>query len=247
MELTVLGCAGGYPGPEAACSGYLLSEADHHVWIDAGTGTLPQLLRYRALSELDAVWISHLHADHCSDLLGAFHYLAYGPDPRGTRLPMYGPPGLASAMDPLIDEPGGLAEVFEVRELADGMSFDCGPIGLRAVEVPHSIPTFALRAQSGGSIMSYSSDCGGDPAVTAVARDADLFVCEAFNAAGDTRFTSVKSPQEAGRYAALGGARRLLLTHLPPGADPDRARREAATCYDGPITVAGQGAVYKVG
>src|SRR5436190_1050757 len=75
MELRVLGCAGGWPAAGRACSGYLAGDGRTRVWLDAGAGTLAELVRHTALAGVDALWISHLHPDHCADLGGAGLFL----------------------------------------------------------------------------------------------------------------------------------------------------------------------------
>lgn len=77
LDLTVLGCATPYPTADNPCSGYLVSCGNTHVWMDAGSGTLGPLQRYVRLDELDAIWISHLHADHSADLLTAYYGLLF--------------------------------------------------------------------------------------------------------------------------------------------------------------------------
>ncbi|MEU2630138.1 ankyrin repeat domain-containing protein [Kitasatospora sp. NPDC007106] len=81
LRLTVLGSAPPYPAADNPCSGYLVSCGGGQVWVDAGSGTLGPLQRHARLDELDAIWISHLHADHCADLLTA-HYGALYADVR---------------------------------------------------------------------------------------------------------------------------------------------------------------------
>ena len=89
LSLTVLGCATPYPSADNPCSGYLVSNGDTRLWMDAGTGTLGPLQRHTRLEDLDAIWISHLHADHSADLLTACYALLHADverDPPGTRL-----------------------------------------------------------------------------------------------------------------------------------------------------------------
>ncbi|MGO1054701.1 MBL fold metallo-hydrolase [Crossiella sp. CA198] len=246
MELRVLGCSGGWPGPGEPCSGYLLTAACRRIWLDAGTGTLPELLRHTDLHRLDALWITHLHADHCSDLAAAFHALAYGP-PRAAPLPVFGPPGLVRHLQPVLDEePAELHRVLAVTEVTDRADYLVGAVRLTAVGVEHGMPAFGVRVVAEGRILGYTGDSRSCPAITDLARDADLLLCEAFLSAPTSRpFTSVMSPEDAGRHASAGGARRLVLTHLHPGADPGLARARAAAEYDGPIEVARPGAVFQ--
>ena len=69
MELTVLGKYGPYPKAGGACSGYLVKSGRDTVLLDCGCGVLSRLLSHIDLGELTAVFISHLHFDHTSDLL----------------------------------------------------------------------------------------------------------------------------------------------------------------------------------
>jgi ribonuclease BN (tRNA processing enzyme) len=72
MRLTVLGCAGSFPGPDSACSAYLV-EADgpsgqkFHLLLDFGAGSLSALQRYASLTSIDAILLTHLHPDHVLD------------------------------------------------------------------------------------------------------------------------------------------------------------------------------------
>ena len=72
LQFTVLGCATPYPAVGNPCSGYLVASGATRIWMDAGSGTLGPLQEHARLDELDAIWISHLHADHCADLLTAY-------------------------------------------------------------------------------------------------------------------------------------------------------------------------------
>lgn len=244
MRLRVLGSAGGWPGPGLPCSGYLLEAGGQRIWVDAGSGTLVELLRHTSLAELDAIWVSHLHPDHCADLPMAWHTLAYGRS-RGAPLPVLGPAGWASSIAGLLDEPDELGTVFSVVELADGAVYEFGSVALQAVSTRHSMVTFGLRASFDGRVLSYTADSAPCEAVVEIARDADLFLCEAFLSTPDPPgFTSVMRPEDAGRAASAGGARLLVLTHLHPDADPAFAKARAGTEFSGPIEVAEQGRVF---
>ena len=67
MRLTVLGCAGSFPGPESACSAYLVEAEGFRLLLDFGTGSLSALQRYAGLRAPDAIVLSHLHCDHILD------------------------------------------------------------------------------------------------------------------------------------------------------------------------------------
>jgi ribonuclease BN (tRNA processing enzyme) len=246
IRLTVLGACGTYPAAGRACSGYLLEAATGgdtaKVWVDAGSGTLANLLRVAGLPDLTAIWISHLHVDHVSDLLTANYALRYGDlEPPPDPVPVFGPPGWAEHVRGFLNtgESEPIQGVFEVHELADGERLDLGPLKLEAVATLHSVETFGVRASAGGSTVAYSADSGPCHALGRLAEDADLFVCEAAWAEWPEDMRPVHlTPQLAGQWAAKGRARRLLLTHLRPGADPETAVARAADAYGGPVDVA---------
>src|SRR5512140_2218864 len=95
LRLVVLGSATPYASADNPCSGYLVSGGGVHIWIDAGSGTLGPLQRYVRLDELDAIWISHLHADHSADLLTAYYGALFADIRLPAPIPLYGPVGIA--------------------------------------------------------------------------------------------------------------------------------------------------------
>ena len=96
VRLVVLGCSGGYPAPNRACSGYLVETARSRIWLDAGSGTLSRLFARCSLADVDAVWLTHLHPDHWTDLPLAIHALAIGASRVEEAIAIYGPEGWAS-------------------------------------------------------------------------------------------------------------------------------------------------------
>lgn len=140
-----------------------------------------------------------------------------------------------------------MARVVDVVELTDGAQADFGGLQLEAIATVHGIETYGLRATIADRTLAYTADTGPCQALERLAAGTDLFVCESFLSPGgpfevtaETNATSL-TPEQAGQAAAAGGAARLVLTHLPPGADGGRARELAATAYGGEIEVAAQG------
>ncbi len=93
MRLTVLGCAGTFPGPRSGCSSYLVEHDGFRLLLDAGNGAVGALQRHGGLLDLDAVLLSHLHADHCVDLVAYAYARIYPPAGPPPPLPVYGPGG----------------------------------------------------------------------------------------------------------------------------------------------------------
>jgi ribonuclease BN (tRNA processing enzyme) len=236
MRLHVLGCSGSYPGPREPCSGYLLEATGKRIWLDAGGGTLAGLLSYCSLSDLDAIWISHLHPDHCTDLPLAINALVLGTK-RSEPLPVLGPTGWATHMDAFLAQPGATATAFEVIELRDRQRMTLGNLVLEAAATVHGIETYGLRASAAGLTMAYSADSGPCPALAYLSEGSDLFLCEA-GAKNPSPDAIHLTPEQAGNLAASSGARRLVLTHLLPDVDPLEARMRAARSFNGDVEVA---------
>lgn len=249
IRLTVLGACGTFPSAGRACSGYLLEGSSGgrraRVWIDTGSGTLANLLRYTSVPELDAIWVSHLHVDHMSDLPAAYYALRYGDyDPPPRPVPVYGPAGWAERMAGFItaEAPPEIEEAFQVHELRDRERVRLDPLELTAVATVHSVETYGVRASAAGATLAYSADSGPCDALLELAADVDLFLCEASwmewpDGANPIHMT----PALAGEWAARSGARRLALTHLRAGADAQKAAELAATACACQVDVATEG------
>ncbi|WP_431682840.1 MBL fold metallo-hydrolase [Kitasatospora sp. KL5] len=247
LTLTVLGSATPHPGADNPCSGYLLTHGRTRVWIDAGSGTLGPLQRHTPLDGLDAIWISHLHADHCADLLTAYYGALYADIRLAAPIPLYGPPGIADRLAHFLTNTARRSHVedaFAVTELHDGYQATHGALTLTSRAVAHGIPAFALRAEAGGRSLVYSGDTAPCTALDELAADCDLLLCEADGTPPEPGTDPVHhTPQDAGATAARARARRLVVTHVGRHTTPQQAVDLAATRYDGPIRHADPGAV----
>lgn len=237
MRLTVLGACGAWPEAGSASSGYLVEQDGFRLLLDVGYATFPRLLLRIAAEQVDAVFVSHRHPDHCADLnpLLRARRLSTTPPP---PLPVY---ALAGALDPVLAlEPQMLAGAHQARELPIGGDFEIGPFRVTAQLLPHWVPNAGIRLTAAGRSLAYTGDTGPDPRVVSLARDADLFLAEATYAdavpADSRRYLT--SASMAGQQARAAGAGRLLLTHLWPGTPPESARAAASDTYDGEIGVA---------
>ncbi len=248
MRLTVLGCSGTFPGPGSPCSGYLVEHDGFRLVLDLGNGALGELQRHCGLDEVDAVWVSHLHADHCLDLVAYSYARRYHPGGALPPLPVHGPPGLAQRLDRAYEAPpqDGLAEAFVHTELRPG-AHRIGPFAVEVAAVAHPVEAHAVRLTAGGRSLVYSGDTARSDALVALARDCDLLLCEASWASEPEPPAGIHlTGREAGEHAARAGARRLVLTHLMPFTDRQAVLAEAAGCYGGPLGLARRGDVYDV-
>jgi ribonuclease BN (tRNA processing enzyme) len=249
MELTVLGCAGSHPGAGRLCSGYLVRSGDTSLLLDAGNGSTANLQRFLALRDLDAIAISHRHVDHCIDLIGAFYALRFGPA-LDRRLPLYGPAEVHDTLTGLMSADSSMAfdDIFEHILVGDGDTVQVGPLNLRFANSLHAAPSVSTRVEVEGRTLVYSGDSAGGPDLVAIARDADLFLCEATWAgdAADYPPGIHLTARQAAQVAVEAGVRRLVLTHIAGGTDRERVLAEAREVYDGPVELAEDLAVYRL-
>jgi len=251
MRLTVVGCSGSYPGPDSPASCYLVQAADGlRTWslvLDMGNGALGVLQRYVDPLNVDAVFLSHLHADHCVDMTSYYVLRKYHPTGTQPRIPVWGPKGTAKRLAKAYDLPRtpGMREEFDFHRYGDPVTV--GPFSVEPYEVDHPVPAYGLRITAFGRTLAYSGDTGPTPVLHDLAKDADLFLCEAsFRACDDNPPGVHLTGQEAGEVAAQAGARRLVVTHVPPWHDAQTMLNEAAKAYDGPADLATMGAIYDV-
>ena len=246
MRLTVLGCAGSFPGPESACSAYLVEAEGFRLLIDFGSGSLSALQRYAGLGAVDAILLTHLHCDHMLDACTYVVVRRYAPGGPLPPLPVYAPMGAAeriSAAYSSENEP--VDDVYTFYGLQPG-TFPIGPFTVTADRVNHPIETYGVRVEHGGRVLAYSSDTAPCDALLRLAQGADLFLCEASYLDGvanppDLHLTG----GEAGEAATKADVGTLLLTHLVTAWGSEASTVEAASAaFSGPVEVVRPGARY---
>lgn len=249
MKLTVIGCAGTFPGPQSPCSSYLIEHDGFRLLVDAGNGSTGILQRTIGLLDIDAVAISHLHGDHYLDLVTYTYARRYHPDGSPGCLPVHGPSDVkehvASAFGRPVEDL--LDEVYDFHPVSGPDRLEIGPFEVELGLVNHPVETYAMRITAGGRTLAYSADTGVSDELVKVARQADLFLCEASYLEGDANPPDVHlTGREAGEHAARADVGRLLLTHLVPWGDPVRTLAEAHDVFDGDIAIASTGAEFDV-
>jgi ribonuclease BN (tRNA processing enzyme) len=252
MKLTVVGCSGSFPGPESPASCYLL-EAPHEggtfrLVLDLGNGALGALQTHVDLGAVDAVVLSHLHADHCLDLCGLYVACKYGPGGPRERIPVYGPEGTAEriAKGYDLDPNPGMTQEFDFRSFPSG-PFDLGPFQLLVSRVEHPVEAFAVKVVHGDGTLVYSGDTATCESLVSLASGCDLLLAEAsFMEGGDNPPGLHMTGREAAQVAERAGVGQLALTHIPPWNDPQAVLAEATPYFSGEVVLAEPGRTFKV-
>lgn len=213
--------------------------------LDLGSGALGPLQRHAPLTGIDAICLSHLHADHCLDLCPLWVAQVYAPDGPRPRIPVSGPDGTPERLDRAygVTEEPGMTGAFDFGTLQPGTR-QVGPFEITLARMNHPVETYGFRVAAGGRVIAYSADTGPSDALVSLARDADLLLCEASfldgpGLPGNLHMTA----KQAAQHATRAGVGHLMLTHLAPWNDRERSRAEAAAGFGGQLTLATSGLV----
>jgi ribonuclease BN (tRNA processing enzyme) len=264
MRITVLGKSPSWQDAGGACSGYLLQDGDTSVLLDCGNGVFSKLRQHIDYVDLDAVLISHLHADHFLDLIPFSYALTYAP--RQQPVPVGGYPGTDTPAHPRVIAPRGARDCFRrvvgawgnedlvenafaLEEYDAGSTVEVGTLRARFQEVPHFTTTYAIdfTSTNGSGRFTYGADCRPGDELVEVARDTDLLFVEATLPRPErTGIRGHMTAAEAGDHARRAGAARVVLTHISDELDEDLAREEGSKAFGAPVEVAREGAVYDV-
>src|ERR687894_1927490 len=219
MRLTVLGKSPSWQDAGGACSGYLLEDDGTAVLLDCGNGVFGKLRERMDYVDVDAVVISHLHADHFLDLVPYSYALTYAP--RQQPVPVHRWPGTDNPARPRLITPPGSTETFrrvvgawgnddlienafDLEEYEEDSTPEVGPLKFTFRSVPHFTETFAIRVSSanGGGELVYGADSRPSEEVVEFARGAELLIVEATLPRPErTGMRGHLTPREAGEHA----------------------------------------------
>jgi ribonuclease BN (tRNA processing enzyme) len=262
LRITILGKSPSWQDAGGACSGYLIEDGDTSVLLDCGNGVFSKLRKFRDYVELDAVVISHMHADHFLDLVPYAYALTYAP--RQQPVPVDRWPGTDNPARPHLHVPRGGRDVlrrvvgawgnedlvekaFDLHEYETTDMLEIGSLRVRFHEVPHFVETNAVdvTTTNGDGRFTFGADSRPCDELPEFAQGTDLLMLEATlprpERAGPRGHLT---PAEAGDHARRAKARRLVITHISDELDELWARNEARDAFGGPVDVAREGAVY---
>lgn len=248
----MLGKSPAWQDAGGACSGYLVEVDDQRLLLDCGNGVFAKLRAACDFTTVDAVVISHLHADHFIDLVPYSYALAYSRQAQaaGRRPTLYAPPGARETFRRITGAWQAeelIEQAFDLREYDPAAELELGSLRVAFHAVPHFVPTHAVQLREGTGRFTYGADCRPNDEIVAFARDSDLLMLEAtLEQPEDEGCRGHLTPGEAGEHARRAGARRLVLTHISGDHDLAWVLDEAQRTFGAPVELAREGAVYDV-
>lgn len=276
MRLTVVGCAGSMSGPSSSASSYLVQadgvdEAGHRrpysVLLDLGPGSMGQLLNYLDPADLDAIAISHCHADHMVDLVGMHVYRRWNPAGALGPVLTVGPSELLTRLNGVDGTPPEetYATEFSFVTAVPGSSIQVGPMTITPYAALHPVEAYGYRIEGPSehldddgrplaASLAFTGDTDVVESIAEMADGVDLLLAEAAFVEGrDTVRGMHLTGRRAGQLAAGVSTEvphapvgRLVLTHIQPWTDPGLPLRNAAQVYDGPLEAAGAGVSWEL-
>jgi ribonuclease BN (tRNA processing enzyme) len=246
VKLTVVGCSGSGPGPKSAASCYLVEHDGFRLLLDLGNGAFGALQGLADPDTIDAVFLTHLHADHCLDVAPFVVWRRYSGRSSGRRIPLFAPGGADTRLALAYDGDGAaLTDVFEFAVVTPA-AFQIGPFAVETARTAHPVECNAVRLTAGGRSLVYTGDTGPCARVVDLARGADVLLAEAAHPPGPDLPDGLHlTGREAGEHAAAAGVGRLLLTHVPAWVD-EIGQLFAASAVFSETELVRSGATYEI-
>src|SRR6266567_4811643 len=220
MQVRFVGCgdALGSGGRFNTC--FHITGAGVNFLIDCGASSLPALKRLGiARDAIDLVLITHFHGDHFAGL--PFLLLDAQFSRRTRPLVIAGPEGiemrLTQVMEALFEHSSKTRQRFDLSVVAlkpeQARSF--GAVNVTPFSVVHGEsggPFLAYRVEAEGRIIAYSADTEWTETLLPLARDADLFIAEAYYY--DRIVKNHLSLMTLEAHLSEIKPKRLILTHM---------------------------------
>jgi len=223
VKFSVIGSSPAWPNPGGAHSGYMLEHHAGRLLVDCGPGVLGRLREREGWPHVDAIAITHFHLDHWGDLVpwvwGAMYRAAgVAIDERPELWVHAGGQTVLEQFGERFGFRDMFDRVFTVCEYEPELPFIAAGIEVTPMRLPHyTLETYGFRLSVDGKTIAYSGDSGPSERLAELARDSDLFVCEATLDRGedDGQPRGHLSAEEALAAAEDASVKRLLLTHRP--------------------------------
>lgn len=239
MKLTIIGCCGTFPSKEGATSAYLIEDKGTKVLLDCGSGSISRLQKHINLYDLDAVVISHYHSDHYADF-ECMQFAAMVHMKKGLRkesLLIYGP---------------GEEQKLTYKNYTTGKTyknkdyFKIGTLKFTTNINKHGIEAYSIRVENEEhKSIVYTGDTAYYEKLSQFARDADVIIADG-SLYEDEKLPGHMTAREAGKVAADGNIKSLIISHLPHHGDTNELVKEAKKVYNNEVILARHDLVLKI-
>jgi len=211
------------PSLSRFCSSLFFQTEDFNFLLDCGEGTSFSLLKYKIDPDLiDAVFISHAHADHLGGLflmIQMMHLLK-----RKTSLEIYLPEETVRVVEICLDAfylfPDKISFPLNLQPVTDNFKFEREGITIQAhsnrhlmgnqktvktMKLPNRMQCFCYGLKLDGKKIVYSGDIESEDDLIGIIDDADLLITECFHPNLDKLISLILGKR----------VKSTLLTHIP--------------------------------
>ncbi len=241
MKVTILGAGTAIPTKDNSPAGLYVRAGKEHLLFDAGPGTLQRLHAIGVSPfQLDCVFLTHVHVDHCLELVTLLFAFRIPQPIRTKPLTVYGPRGLTVLVRKLNQAFHGWLASKTYRLILKELDDDAVQLPWGRVQTKpmrHSTPAVGYRLTTQSKRIASSGDPDVCEAVVELGRDTDLLILECSHP-DERKVIWHLTPSECGRLAASAGCRHLVLTHFYPVFRGYDIRRRVRRTFRGRLTLA---------
>ena len=241
MELIILGTSAGYANRNDGCSSYILEYKNKYYLIDVGPGSVSYMQNFINYTQIESIFVSHLHADHISDIYTLRYAIYYAQGLNRMKKPIdiympFSPKDVANFIKTNIEQE------FSINQIKDGYHIDIDNMKIRFLKVNHPVETYAMRFDTDEGSLVYTSDTYFFDDLVLFSRNADLLLAEAtlLEVDKDKEPLGHMTSKTAAKLAKEANVNKLILTHIWPENDRLTLLEEAETIFKD-VTIAERG------
>ena len=242
MRFTFIGCGDAFGSGGRLQTCFHVAGEQANFLIDCGASSLIGLKDHRIpLNAIQAIFVTHFHADHFGGI-PFFMLDAQFLSKRSEPLTILGPPGLSTWFERVMETafPGSSKTVpkFSVSlvEISANEQRTVAGVNVTSFRADHGDPggpSLSYRFETEGKIVAYTGDTEWTDELISAAKDADLFVAEAYFF--EKKVKMHLDFQSLAARLPLINAKRVVLTHMSDDMLGRLKELPYETAYDGMI------------
>jgi len=247
MKIVILGSSAAFSRKNEGCSSYLLLLGGKNYLIDTGPGCVSFFQNYISVKDISGIFLSHLHADHVSDIY-TLRYAVYAAQRDGYMkppLPLYMADSPKRTFHFIKD---AVKKEMNITEISEDVRLNLDGLKVTFKKTDHPVTTYAMRFDYRGKSIVYTSDTAFFDGIVTFCQGANLLISEATIQNGDNSLAPLghMTAETAGMLAQRACVKKLVLTHLWPEYDKKISIDEAKITFKGTVLTAERGQEYIV-
>lgn len=242
MKLRVIGSSSAYPTKDNPTSGYLLEGDDGtKVLLDIGSGVLMKLKSFMDFSQIDHIFITHMHHDHSADAGVAIYDRLVMKDLGVTEenIHFHTPPSEKARE---LESPASTVDFVD-----EDTHISIGSMEFSFLKTVHSENCHAIKVTEGDRTLVYTGDTKYFAGLAEFSEGVNLLLAEC----------SMERKYDAEKYghmgteevALLGNSSRpdiLALCHTPSYTGEETILSEVEENYEGLVFYARPGDIFEI-